>query len=242
RVFKPKPEFSKRAHIKSLSDYKKLYNASVRNPEKFWAEAAGELVWFKKWRKVLQWKPPFAKWFVGGKLNVSYNCLDRHLGTWRRNKAALVWEGEPGDTRILTYQQLHREVCKFANVLKRLGVAKGDRVILYLPLIPELAIAMLACTRIGATHSIIFGGFSSQALVDRISDAQATVVVTADGGYRRGSIVALKENVDEALRELPFVRDVIVVRRTERKVAMEPGRDHSWEDLMKSAEETCAAE
>ncbi|HET6268144.1 MAG TPA: AMP-binding protein, partial [Acidobacteriota bacterium] len=178
RVFKPRPEFSKRAHIKSLSDYKKLYNASVRNPEKFWAEAAGELVWFKKWRKVLQWKLPFAKWFIGGKLNVSYNCLDRHLGTWRRNKAALVWEGEPGDTRILTYQQLHREVCKFANVLKRLGVAKGDRVILYLPLIPELAIAMLACTRIGATHSIIFGGFSSQALVDRISDAQATVVVT----------------------------------------------------------------
>src|SRR5262249_46036026 len=158
------------------------------------------LHWFRKWKKVLQWNPPFAKWFVGGTLNISYNCLDRHLTGWRKNKAALIWEGEPGESRTLTYQQLHREVCRFANVLKSLGVEKGDRVAIYMPMIPELAIAMLACARIGAAHSVIFGGFSSQALIDRITDAQAKMVITADGAYRRGSIVHLKANVDEAMK------------------------------------------
>ena len=157
----------------------------MKSPDKFWSAIASELDWFKKWTKVLEWKLPFAKWFVGGKINVSYNCLDRHLSTWRKNKAAIIWEGEPGETRTLTYQKLHADVCKFSNVMKTLGVVKGDRVVIYMPLIPEAAIAMLACARIGATHSIIFGGFSSQALVDRITDATAKFVVTADGGYLR---------------------------------------------------------
>ncbi|MCI0706149.1 MAG: acetate--CoA ligase [Ignavibacteriae bacterium] len=242
RVFKPRPEFSKSSHIKSLAQYKKLYNASIKNPEKFWAAIASELDWFKKWKKVLDWKLPFAKWFVGGKINVSYNCLDRHLTTWRRNKAALIWEGEPGDSRTLTYQQLHREVCKFANVLKTLGVEKGDRIILYMPLVPELAVAMLACARIGATHSVIFGGFSAQALIDRITDAQAKVVVTADGGFRRGNIVQLKANVDEALKQTPSVEHVIVYKRTGHEIPMQAGRDHWWNALMENAPDVCKAE
>ncbi|MCI0605883.1 AMP-binding protein, partial [bacterium] len=168
RVFKPSSEFSRNAHVKSFTQYKRSYRSSIKNIQKFWAGAASELTWFRRWKRILDWRPPFAKWFIGGQINVSYNCLDRHLSGWRRNKAAIIWEGEPGETRTLTYQQLHSEVCRFANVLRRLGVVKGDRVILYMPLVPELAIAMLACTRIGATHSIIFGGFSSQALVDRI--------------------------------------------------------------------------
>ncbi|HEY4611560.1 MAG TPA: acetate--CoA ligase [Bacteroidota bacterium] len=242
RVFKPRAEFAQRAHVPSFARYKKLYAASVKNPEKFWASIAAELHWFKKWKKVLVWKAPFAKWFVGGKINVSYNCLDRHLTTWRRNKAALIWEGEPGDSRTLTYQQLHREVCKFANVLKNLGVVKGDRVILYMPLVPELAVAMLACARVGATHSVIFGGFSSQALVDRITDAQATVVVTADGGFRRGNIVPLKSNVDEALKQTPTVKHVVVLKRTGHDIHMEPGRDHWWDEHMQNASDVCRAE
>lgn len=242
RVFKPSSEFSRNAHIKSFAAYKKLYASSIKNPEKFWATIASELVWFKRWKKVLQWKAPFAKWFIGGTINVSYNCLDRHLTTWRRNKAAIIWEGEPGDSRTLTYQQLHREVCKFANVLKNLGVRKGDRVALYMPLVPELAIAMLACARIGATHSVIFGGFSSQALVDRINDAQATVVVTADGGYRRGNIVQLKQNVDEALKQTPSVKHVIVLKRTGHEIHMEPGRDHWWDEHMQNASDECEPE
>ncbi len=242
RVFKPKREFSRHAHIKSFAEYKKRYAASIRNPEKFWAGIASELVWFKRWNTVLQWKAPFAKWFVGGTMNVSYNCLDRHLTTWRRNKAAIIWEGEPGESRTLTYQQLHREVCKFANVLKNLGVRKGDRVALYMPMVPELAIAMLACARIGATHSVIFGGFSSQALVDRINDAQATVVVTADGGYRRGNIVPLKHNVDEALTQTPSVQHVVVLKRTGHEVPMKPGRDHWWDEHMQNASDHCDPE
>lgn len=242
RVFKPSAQFAKQAHIKSFAQYKSIYNASIKNPEKFWAKVAGELDWFKKWNKVLEWKLPFAKWFVGGKINVSYNCLDRHLTGWRKNKAALIWEGEPGDHRTLTYQQLYREVCKFANVLKKLGVEKGDVVAIYMPLVPELAISMLACSRIGATHSIIFGGFSSQALVDRITDAQAKLVITADGGYRRGNIIPLKKNVDDAIQHTPSVQGVIVLKRTGSEIHMEPGRDYWWDGLMETADDNCEPE
>jgi len=203
---------------------------------------AEELHWFKKWDQVLEWKPPHAEWFLGGKINVSDNCLDRHLTTWRRNKAALIWEGEPGDERTLTYQQLHTEVCKFANVLKRSGIQKGDRVALYLPLIPELAISMLACARIGATHSVVFGGFSSTALIDRINDASCKLVVTADGGWRRGGEVKLKTAVDEALQHTPSVENCIVVRRTGSPLHMEAGRDHWWHELMATVDANCAAE
>lgn len=185
RLFHPPAEFSQNAHIKSLEDYQRLYDLALADPQKFWAELAEqELHWFQKWDTVLDWQPPFAKWFVGGKMNISYNCLDRHLTTWRKNKAALIWEGEPGDSRTITYAQLHREVCQFANALKQLGVQKGDRVGIYMPMIPEAAIAMLACVRIGATHTVIFGGFSSEALKDRLVDAQAKVVVTADSTLR----------------------------------------------------------
>ncbi|MCG3114365.1 MAG: acetate--CoA ligase [Candidatus Manganitrophus sp. SA1] len=242
RLFKPKKEFSKAAHLSSLEAYKRLYRKAEKNPEAFWAGLAKELSWFKPWKKVLEWKPPFAKWFVGGKINIAYNCLDRHMEGWRKNKAAIIWEGEPGDSRVLTYQDLHREVCKFANVLKGQGVVKGDRVAIYMPMIPELAIAMLACARIGATHSIIFGGFSATALRDRINDAEAKLVVTADGGYRKGEVVTLKEKVDEALKETPGVQRVVVVRRTNTPVEMQADRDFWWHDLMKTASDQCSAE
>ena len=195
RVFKPSPEFAERAHW-NRAKLEVLRREAARNPAKFWAQMAKEHVsWFRPWRKVLDWKLPYAKWFVGAQTNVSWNCLDRHLegpNAWRRNKAALLWEGEPGDVRILTYGELHREVCKFSNVLKGLGVAKGDRVVIYMPMIPEIAVAMLACTRIGAPHSVVFGGFSAEALRDRIIDVGAKVVVTADGGWRRGKPIRLK--------------------------------------------------
>jgi acetyl-CoA synthetase len=242
RVFKPPKEFSAKAHVKSFAEYKKLYRESIRNPEKFWSRIAEELFWYKKWKKVLIWNLPFAQWFVGGKINVSANCLDRHLASWRRNKAAIIWEGEPGESRTLTYQQLHREVSKFANVLKGLGVRKGDRVVLYMPLVPELAIAMLGCARIGATHSMIFGGFSSQALIDRIGDAHAEIVVTADAGYRRGNLVPLKENVDEALKKLPFVRNVIVLNRAGKEITVHEGRDLWWHEVMENASDNCPPE
>ncbi|HXN07539.1 MAG TPA: AMP-binding protein, partial [Nitrospiria bacterium] len=210
RVFKPSAAFSKSAHIKSLKAYQSLYKESVKNPEKFWAKLAKEeLEWFSPWKTVLKWKEPFAQWFVGGKLNISSNCLDRHVKTWRKNKAAIIWEGEPGDSRTLTYQDLYREVCKFANVLKSIGIKKGDRVAIYMPMIPELAIAMLGCARIGATHSIIFGGFSAEALKDRILDAEANLVITADGGYRKGGVIPLKENVDQAVKSTPSVLHTI---------------------------------
>ena len=197
--------------------------------------------WSNKWDQVLHWESPHAQWFVGGKINISDNCLDRHLATWRRNKAALIWEGEPGDQRTLTYQQLHHEVCRFANVLKHAGVETGDRVALYMPLIPELAIAMLACARIGATHSVIFGGFSSAALIDRINDASCKVVVTADGGWRRGGEVKLKAAVDEALKQTPSVKCCIVVRRTGVPIAMQPGRDFWWHELIEAVDANCPA-
>jgi len=242
RVFKPTPAFSKTAHIKTLAEYKKIHAAALKNPEKHWADKAKALHWFKPWKKTLVWKHPFAQWFVGGKLNASYNCVDRHVAGWRRNKAAIVWEGEPGEERVLTYQDLHREVSKFANALKALGAKKGDRVCLYMPLVPELAIAMLACARIGATHSVVFGGFSSQAIRDRVNDAGARFVVTADGGYRRGAVIALKKNVDEAVRETASVEKVVVLRRTNTPVDMQPGRDHWWHDVMAEASPDCPAE
>jgi acetyl-CoA synthetase len=242
RVFEPPKDFSAKAHIKSIQDYEALYKHAQDDPESFWASMAQELDWFKPWEKVLEWDPPFAKWFIGGRTNIAHNCLDRHLTTARKNKAAIIWEGEPGDERILTYQALHREVCKFANVLKQIGVKTGDRVAIYMPMVPELPIAMLACARIGATHSVVFGGFSADALRDRINDAQAKVVVTADGGYRRGGEIPLKPAVDEAIQQTPSIEHVIVYRRTGSQVHMEPGRDHWWHELMANASEECPAE
>ncbi|MFQ5589067.1 MAG: acetate--CoA ligase [Nitrospiria bacterium] len=242
RVFKPASDFSKRAHVKSRAAYDRLYKKAKKDPEGFWGDLArSELHWFKPWKKVLDWKPPFAKWFVGGTTNVAYNCLDRHLEGPRKNKAAIIWEGEPGDSRILTYQDLHREVSKFANVLKNKGVKKGDRVAIYMPMIPELAIAMLACARIGATHSIIFGGFSASALRDRINDAEAKLVVTADGGHRKGGVITLKDKVDEAVKDAPSVETMIVVKRTNTEVTMKAGRDCWWHEEMKEASAVCKA-
>ena len=243
RVFPSPKTFADKAHIKSIAELEALRAEASADPEKFWAQyAESELHWFKKWDTVLKWEAPHAEWFAGGKINISYNCLDRHLGTWRRNKAALIWEGEPGETRTLTYQQLHTEVCRFANVLKKIGVEKGDRVALYMPLIPELAISMLACARIGATHSVVFGGFSATALIDRINDAKCKAVVTADGAWRRGNDVKLKAAVDEALKETPSVRSCVVVKRTGNAVHLEPGRDHWWHELMQTVDANCPAE
>jgi acetyl-CoA synthetase len=239
RLFPPSKEFSKKARIKSMAQYREMYRESIEKPDKFWAREASELLWQKKWTKVLDWKIPFAKWFVGGKLNVSENCLDRHLEGARRNKAAIIWEGEPGEKRTLTYQQLHHEVCKFANVLKRNRIKKGDRVIIYMPLIPEAAIAMLACTRIGAVHSVVFGGFSAESIKDRINDCQATAVITTDGGYRRGTVVPLKQQVDEALKETPAVKRVIVFRRAFNEVHIEEGRDVWWHREMEYVDANC---
>jgi acetyl-CoA synthetase len=242
RVFPPPESFAQAAHVKSLGEYRGLYEASVRDPEGFWARQAETLRWSKKWDRVLEWNPPFAKWFSGGTLNISENCLDRHVTTWRKNKAAIIWEGEPGETRTLTYQELLREVGRFANVLKALGVQKGDRVGIYMPMIPEAAVAMLACARIGATHSVVFGGFSSEALRDRMNDAEARLIITADGGYRRGQVVPLKVNVDGALKGTKTVQHVVVVRRTGAPVPFQAGRDHWWHELMAAASPVCPAE
>ncbi len=228
RVFKPSKGFSAQARIKSLDQYRRLHRESLAQPEKFWAREARELLWRAPWKKVLQWKVPFAKWFLGGKLNVSENCLDRHLSGHRRNKAAIIWEGEPGDRRTLTYQQLHDEVCRFANVLLRNKIRKGDRVIIYMPTIPETAVAMLACARIGAVHSVVFGGFSAESIRDRIADSGATAIITADGSYRRGAIVPLKKNVDDALVGVKAIKRVIVFRRAHNEIHMEEGRDVWW--------------
>jgi acetyl-CoA synthetase len=241
RIFKPSREFARAARVRSMAEYRALWQKSIKHPDRFWSKEAAELTWQKKWRKVLVWDEPFAKWFVGGELNVSENCLDRHLSTPRKNKAALIWEGEPGDKRILTYHQLHREVCRFANVLKRNRIRKGDRVLIYMPMIPEAAIAMLACARIGATHSVVFGGFSADSIRDRIADSKAVLVVTADGGYRRGSVVPLKKNVDDALRGDPqTVRRVIVYRRTGHDVHIEEGRDVWWHRELEYVDANCA--
>ncbi|HEV8591044.1 MAG TPA: acetate--CoA ligase [Pyrinomonadaceae bacterium] len=242
RVFNPPQKFADAANVKSFKEYEELYAEAAADPEAFWARQAEDLDWFKKWNRVLEWNEPFAKWFVGGKINISYNCLDRHLTTWRRNKAAFIWEGEPGEIRTLTYQQLHFQVCKFANVLKKLGVTKGDRAALYMPLVPELAIAMLACARIGATHTVIFGGFSADAIRDRVNDGQCKVIVTADGGYRRGAEVKLKAVVDEAVPQCPSVKDVVVYRRTGSPVTMAHGRDHWWHELVETVRADCPPE
>jgi acetyl-CoA synthetase len=224
------------------------YGDAREDREAFWASWAEKLHWFRKWDTVLEWEPPFARWFVGGKLNVAYNCLDRHLDGWRANKAALIWEGEPGDRRVYTYRQLHREVCQFANALKNLGVEKGDRVAIYLPMIPEAAIAMLACARIGAPHSVVFGGFSAKSLRDRIEDAQAKLLITADGGYRRGQIIPLKRTADEAIEGLDIVENVVVVRRRsggegdEAFMHFREGRDHWYHRLIQEASADCPAE
>ena len=240
RVFKPSAEFSKKARISSMAQYKKMHAESIKSPDKFFAREAKELLWNKPWKKVLDWKCPYAKWFVGGKLNVSENCLDRHIDGPRKTKAAIIWEGEPGEKRVLTYQQLHRDVCRFANVLKRHKVKKGDRVLIYMPMVPEAAIAMLACTRIGAMHSVVFGGFSAESIKDRALDSGATMIITADGGYRRGAVVALKKNVDDALKggDTP-VKTVIVLRRTAQDIHIEEGRDYWWHRELEYVDANC---
>jgi len=242
RVFPPSPQFSAKAHIPSIEAYRAILKRAADDPEAFWSEIASELHWFQRWQKVLEWNLPFAKWFVGGRTNLSYNCLDRHLTSARKNKVAILWEGEPGDVRALSYQMLHREVSKFANVLKSLGLQKGDRATIYMGMLPELAIAMLACARIGVTHNVVFGGFSAEALRDRINDSQSRVLITADGGFRRGSIVPLKKNVDDALQTAPSIEHVIVVKRTGEDVAVKAGRDLWWHDLMAAAPHDCPAE
>lgn len=237
RTFPPSDEFKAQANAKDSTIYD-----SGEDLEAFWEEQAENFEWIQKWDKVLEWDAPWSKWFVNGKLNITANCLDRHLKTWRRNKAAFIWEGEPGDERVLTYSDLHREVCKFGNVLKSLGVKKGDRVTIYLGMIPELPIAMLACARIGAPHSVVFGGFSAESLADRINDCEGTIVITSDGGWRRGSIVPLKANTDDALKSTSTVEKVIVVKRTGHDVPMEDGRDLWWHDLMEDAPLACEPE
>ena len=228
--FKPAQKFSKKARISSLAQYKRLHRESIEKPATFWAREAKELLWQKKWSKVLDWKAPNAKWFVGGKINVCENCVDRHLTNGRANKAAIIWEGEPGESRTLTYRQLHREVCRFANVLLAKGIKSKDRVLIYMPMVPEAAIAMLACARIGAVHSVVFGGFSAESIADRLEDCKAKAVITSDGGYRRGSVVPLKANVDEALKKYKDVETVIVHQRIGEKVTMKKGRDVYWHD------------
>jgi acetyl-CoA synthetase len=271
RLFKPSKKFASKARISSIAQYEKLYRASIKDPEKFFAKQAEELAWFKPWKKILEWKAPFAKWFIGGKINASYNCIDRHLTTSRKNKAAIIWEGENFEQRTLTYLQLHREVSKAANVLKSLGVETGDRVAIYMGMTPELAIAVLACARIGATHSVIFGGFSAEAIRDRVNDAECTLIITADGAFRRGATVELKKNVDQALRGkdedgrmkdegkgnipssfiphpssfesgCPSVVKVLVVKRTGEAVDMFAGRDVWWHEAMAEASANCPAE
>ena len=241
RLFPPTAEFIAQANVKSPD----IYEQAEADPDGFWEGIAEELHWFRKWDRVLEWNHPFAKWFVGGKLNASYNCLDRHLDTATKNKVAIHWEGEPGDTRTLTYHQLWREVCKFANALKGLGVQKGDRVTLYMPMVPELAIACLACARIGAAHSVVFGGFSADSLADRIQDSESKVVITTDGGYRRGGIVHLKKATDEALKHCPGVEKVVVLERVGHEhspVHMQAGRDVWWHDVVNEASADCPAE
>lgn len=242
RVFPPPAAFAQAANIASEAEYQKLWNHAKDDPAGFWAEQAKSLHWFQPWSKTLEWDLPWVKWFVGGKLNASYNCLDRHLSSPRRNQAAIIFEGEPGDGRILRYQDLHREVCKFANVLKLLGLQAGDRATIYMPLVPEAVIAMLGCARIGVTHSVVFGGFSAEAVADRNNDAQSKLLITADAGWRRGKLVPLKQNADEALKKSPTVEKCIVYNRCQQPVDMKAGRDLWWHELMNSVSAQCDAE
>ena len=242
RLFPPSKEFAQKARIKSLDEYQKLWDQAAADPPKFWADLAREeLHWFEPFDKPLVWKEPFAEWFAGGKTNVSYNCLDRNLAAGLGGRTAILWEGEPGDGRALTYAELHREVCKFANVLKQLGVNSGDRVSIYMPMVPELAVAMLACARIGAIHSVIFAGFSAEAIADRNRDAEAKLQITADAGWRRGKVLPLKETVDEALEKSPTVEKCVVLRRVGNDVNMKAGRDVWWHELMDEASPDCPA-
>jgi len=242
RIFPPPEEFSRAAYVKSLAEYEALYQRSVEDPEGFWGDVAGDLHWFSRWNKVLEGEVPWVKWFAGGKLNLCYNCVDRHVEEGRRDKVAILWEGEPGDVRKLTFGELHLEVQRFANALKSLGIRKGDCVAIYMGMTPELAIAVLACARIGAVHSVIFGGFASNAIVDRVNDAHAVAVITQDTAWRRGGEVKLKAAVDEALPHCPTVRNVVVCRRTGSRVTMQAGRDHWWHDMVKDVPAQCPAE
>jgi acetyl-CoA synthetase len=253
RVFQPPKEFAAKARINSRAEYDRLYRESIDNPEKFWGDIGRELHWMKPWNKVLDWKVPDAKWFVNGKTNLSYNCLDRQIEAGKGDQTAILWEGEPeaggagtgGEVLKISYKKLHEDVCRFANGLKSLGVKKGDRVTIYMPMVPEAAVAMLACARLGAAHSVIFGGFSSQAIIDRVTDAQSNIVITADGGYRRGSVVALKRNVDDALKNSDLVRKVIVLKRAGEaagEMSWVEGRDVWWHELVKAQSADCPAE
>ena len=238
RRFEPSDEFKRLAYVRSAE----IRERSWAQPEEFWANAAMGLHWFQRWHQVLDWRPPYAKWFVGGKINASYNCCDRHIKAGQRNKAAIIWEGEPGDSRVLTYGDLYREVNLFANALKKLGVKKGDRVAIYLPMIPEAVISMLACARIGAVHSVVFGGFSAEALRDRINDAGAKVLITADGGYRRGQLIPLKHDADYAIRETPCIEHVVIIKRGDFPLRFKEGRDHWYHRLVQEAETYCEPE
>jgi acetyl-CoA synthetase len=242
RLFPPSKEFAASASIDSMDAYQALYDEAKENPEAFWDKfAKEELHWFEPYTEVMKWNSPHVEWFVGGKTNASYNCLDAHLDSELANKAAIVWEGEPGDQRTLTYRQLHHEVCRFANALKSLGVEAGDVVSIYMPMTPELAIAMLACARIGAIHSVIFAGFSAEAIADRNNDASAKVVLTSDGAWRRGKVLPLKETVDEALKKSPTVENCVVLKRVGNEISMTENRDHYWHDLMDNASADCPA-
>jgi len=242
RVFPPPEEFARKAHIKSLEEYETLYKQSIADPEAFWAGVAKDLHWFKPWDKVLDWQIPHARWFTGGKMNLSYNCLDRHVAGARASKTAIIWEGEPGEIRRLTYAELHTEVQKFANALHALGIKKGDRVAVYMGMTPELAIALLACARIGAVHSVIFGGFAANAIADRVNDSGCVAIITQDSSYRRGTEIQLKRTVDEAMPACPTVEHVIVYKRTGSPVNMVEGRDRWWHNLVANAPTECPAE
>jgi acetyl-CoA synthetase len=242
RVFPPPEEFAAKAHVSGMAAYKELYERSIADPEAFWAGVASELHWFKPWTKVLDWQLPWAKWFVDGKINLSYNCVDRHALGSRKDKVAILWEGEPGEVRKLTYGELYIEVQKAANALKSLGIKKGDRVAIYMGMTPELAIALLACARIGAVHSVIFGGFAANAIVDRVNDAQCVAILTQDTSFRRGTEIKLKAIVDEAVVATPSVKHVVVYRRSGTSVTMVEGRDFWWQDLVEKASPVCPAE
>jgi acetyl-CoA synthetase len=243
RLFPPPVEFADRAHVRSRAEYDKLYRESIDHPDTFWARMAEAVHWFKRWDKVLDWNPPYAKWFVGGQLNVSYACLDAQIARGRGDKRAIVFEAEPGDVKNITFSALRDMVCKFANGLKTLGVKKGDRVTIYMPMVPEAAVAMLACARLGAAHSVIFGGFSSQAIADRVEDAKSNLIITADGGFRRGQVVALKQNVDEALKKTDLVKNVVVLKRVgSANLNWVQGRDVWWHDLVEKQSTDCPAE
>jgi acetyl-CoA synthetase len=243
RLFAPPPQFSENARIRSRQEYDTLYRESIDHPETFWGRMAEEIHWFQKWDKVLDWNPPFAKWFTGGKLNASYVCLDAQIAKGRGDKRAIVFEAEPGDVRHITFSQLRNQVCAFANGLKTLGVKRGDRVTIYMPMVPEAAVAMLACARLGAAHSVIFGGFSSQAIADRVEDAKSDLIITADGGFRRGQVVALKQNVDEALKKTDRVKNVVVLKRVGSPgVNWVEGRDVWWHELVEGQSTQCPAE